>query len=81
MSFLELLSLSSNIHRRVKIWEYQYDKVWYFGSKNASGTLRFTNHHDHYEQVTIQITFEILRVLIKLIFYRRESGMLKKILI
>ena len=57
MSFLELLSLSSNIYRRVKMWEYQYDKVWYFGSKNASGTLRFTNHHDHYGQVAIQITF------------------------
>ena len=65
MSFLDLLSLSPNIHKIVKVWEYQYDKVWYFGLKNASGTLRFTNHHDHYGHVTIQITFQILRILIK----------------
>ena len=29
-----------------KIWEYKYNKVLFFGSGNASGRLRFTNHHD-----------------------------------
>ena len=46
MNLIDVLSLIPNHYQRAKVWEFEYDKIWYFGSRNASGTLRFTNDHD-----------------------------------
>ena len=46
MSFVDVLRLIPDIYERAKVWEFEYDKIWYFGSGNSSGTLRFTNNHD-----------------------------------
>lgn len=54
MNFISLISLFPNIYKKVKIWEYEYDKTWYFGPGNASAKLRFTNHHDLNTQVINQ---------------------------
>ena len=45
MNFLELMKRFPNVYRLSKIWEYNYDQIMYYGSGNASGKLRFTNHH------------------------------------
>ena len=46
-----MMSLLPNIYKKIRIWEYEHDKIWYFGPNNASGKLRFTNHHDPNTQV------------------------------
>ena len=49
--FLMLISMFPNLYKQAKVWIYEYDKVLYFGSGNASGRLRFTSHHDPNDQV------------------------------
>ena len=44
MNYISLLKLSPNIYNRAKIWEFEINKVLFFGSKNASGRLRFTDN-------------------------------------
>ena len=46
MSVLSIIKLFPNLLKKAKIWEYEFDKKWYFGTGNQSGTLRFTSHHD-----------------------------------
>ena len=53
MSFVDVLSLIPNIYERAKVWEFEYDKIWYFGFGNSSGTLRFTNNHDPNNSVIV----------------------------
>ena len=36
-----LLSVFPNIYKRAKVWEFEYDKLLFFGSGNASARLRF----------------------------------------
>ena len=45
MNFLEIMKLFPNIKKLSKVWEYNYNEIMYYGSGNASGRLRFTNHH------------------------------------
>ena len=44
-NFFDLMKLFPKIKKQSKILEYNYDKIRYYGSGNASGRLRFTNHH------------------------------------
>ena len=52
MSYIECLSILPHFYKLDKIWEYQYNKVLFFGSGNASGRLRFTNHHNANDSVS-----------------------------
>ena len=45
MNFLDIMKLFPNVKKLSKVWEYNYDQIMYYGSGNASGRLRFTNHH------------------------------------
>ena len=54
MSFLVLISLLPRIYKRAKTWKYQYDTVLFFGSRNASGRLKFTTHHDPNDTDTVK---------------------------
>ena len=46
MSFYYIVSVNEHFSKLDKLWEYEYDKVLFFGSGNASGRLRFTTHHN-----------------------------------
>ena len=48
---LSLFNFYPGFKKKFKVWEFEYDKVLFFGSKNASGKLRFTNTHDPNDQV------------------------------
>ena len=45
MNFLDIMKSFPNVYKFVKMWKYNYDQIRYYGSGNASGKLRFTNHH------------------------------------
>ena len=46
MSIFDILSMYPNILKQIKVLEYQFNEVSYYGSGNASGRLRFTNNHN-----------------------------------
>lgn len=60
MSVLSIIKLFPNLLKKVKIWEYEFDKKWYFGSGNQSETLYFTNHHNPNNSVINPIKLTII---------------------
>lgn len=54
MSFYDIISVNEHFSKLDKLWEYEYDNVLFFGSGNASGRLRFTNHHNSSDSEVIQ---------------------------
>ena len=53
MSYIDLVNLFPNIYKLTKVWEYEYDKILFFGFGNASGTLRFSIHQDPNDTVLL----------------------------
>ena len=79
MNLIDVLGLIPNIYQRAKVWEFEYDKIWYFGPGNSSGTLRFTNNHDLNDSVIV--TWSNHLIIKYTCFFRKQNGMLMKILI
>ena len=46
MSFIDIINLFPNLYKLEKVWEFEFGKTLFFGSKNASRKLRFTNNHN-----------------------------------
>ena len=58
MSYFSFLSLSSNIYKIAKVWQFEEGKICFFGSQNASGKLRFTNNHHINDTVNFNAGYE-----------------------
>ena len=54
---LSLLNFYPGFKKKLRVWEFEYDKVLFFGSRNHSGKLLFTNTHDPNDQVNSKYIF------------------------
>ena len=60
MNIVDILSVYPGIYKLMKIWQFKFGETMYFGSGNASGTLRFTNNYSSNVSLTKLIILFIM---------------------